>query len=570
MATKPSYDHHQTLWQVFARGVQAYPDRTALVVGEARPTYRQLHDRAVGLAAALYQRGVRPGDKLAVVVPGSEAFVLGMLAAARLAAVFVPVNPQLRPHELRYILDDAEVVAVVVAERMWGGSPLKALMAAREELPRLRHVVVAGEPRPGADAPAAPDLNPSQESVLRLADLIATPPAELPPPAGNPDDLAALIYTSGTTGAPKGSMHTHSTLLFPGMALQRYLDEILSHPGPLLKAVAQGLLRYPFRLGGLLRLALKQPMTTLSPLPPHTTAGFVVVLGCLMNGNPLVLMERFVPAEALRLIEQERVHSLVAVPTIMAMLLRVPDFEHYDLRSLLYCTMGAAPVPPALAEQIEKRIGCAVVIGFGTTEVAGAIVGTNPFLDPRNTTKETVGKLSPAWEARIVDDQRRPLPTGQVGELALRGDSLMKGYYKAPELTSQTIDAEGWYYTGDLATIDAQGFIRIVGRKKDMIIRAGQNIYPAELEAVLAAHPQIHQAAVIGLPTPDGDERVLACVVPATDAGLSSADVLDYCRRELAPYKVPDEVRFVPELPMNPAGKVQKFILREMMVNANR
>jgi fatty-acyl-CoA synthase len=179
-----------------------------------------------------------------------------------------------------------------------------------------------------------------------------------------------------------------------------------------------------------------------------------------------------------------------------------------------------------------------------------------------------VGKLSPHWEARVVDDQRRPLQTGQVGELALRGASIMQGYYKAPELTRETIDADGWYYTGDLATIDAKGFIRIVGRKKDMIIRAGQNIYPAELEAVLAAHSQIRQVAVIGVPTQEGDERVLACVIADPETHLQAVDVLDFCRKEMAPYKVPDEVRFMTELPMNPSGKVQKYILREMVMRS--
>ena len=544
-------DYRQTLWQALERVVRVYPDRLALVVQDTRLTYRQLGERVERLAAGLHRLGLRRGEKLAIVTANGEAFVEAVFATARLGLVFVPINPLLRPHELRHILADAEAAAVVVAERVWGGEPLKTLAAIRGDLPGLRHVIVAGER-------SLPD-------ALLLSELMAAPAGELPPSAGAPDDMAALVYTSGTTGVPKGSIHTHSTLLYPMVALRRYLDGIRRSPRLLIGLVRTSLTHYRSRFISLIRFVLKNPSALLLPLPTYSIAGFGAMQGTLLGGNPLILMDRFVPAEALRIIQQERVVSFVAVPTMVALLLRAPDFARYDLSSLLLLTMGAAPVPPALAEEVERRIGCAAVIGFGATEVAGGMVSTNPFLDPRRASKETVGKLNPDWEARIVDDQRRPLPLGQIGELALRGASIMKGYYKAPELTREIIDAEGWYYTGDLATLDANRYIRIVGRKKDMIIRGVQNIYPTELEAALVSHPQIRQTAVIGVPTEVGDERVTACLVLEPGASLPAAAVLDFCRKQLAPYKVPDEVRFLDELPMNPAGKVQKYILREMV-----
>jgi acyl-CoA synthetase (AMP-forming)/AMP-acid ligase II len=455
---------------------------------------------------------------------------------------------------MQHILNDSDSVAAIVAERVWGGEPLKTLLANRAAMPGLRHVIALAERVPAGTIP--------------LRDVMVTPATELPSHPADPDALAALIYTSGTTGAAKGSMHTHSTLLYPIAATRRELDALRFKPHLLAKAIVRVVTIYPSRLLNFVSFALKRPGVALLPLPAYTTAGFAAALGPLLIGDCLVLMERFIPAEALRLIQQERVTTIAAVPTLMTLMLRVPDFDRYDLSSLLYCSVGAAPVPPALVEEIEKRIGCGVAIAFGATEAAGGVVATNPVLDSRHALKETVGKLSPHWEARVVDDQRRPLQTGQVGELALRGASIMQGYYKAPELTRETIDADGWYYTGDLATIDAKGFIRIVGRKKDMIIRAGQNIYPAELEAVLAAHSQIRQVAVIGVPTQEGDERVLACVIADPETHLQAVDVLDFCRKEMAPYKVPDEVRFMTELPMNPSGKVQKYILREMVMRS--
>ncbi|MCX6032695.1 MAG: AMP-binding protein [Chloroflexi bacterium] len=544
-------DYRQTIWQAFERVVRVYPDRLALVVQDTRLTYRQLGERVERLAAGLHRLGLRRGEKLAIVTANGEAFIEAVFAAGRLGLVFVPINPLLRPRELRHILDDAEAAAVVVAERVWGGEPLKTFAAVRADLPGLRHVIVAGQG-------SLPD-------ALRLSELIAEPARELPPATGSPDDMAALVYTSGTTGAPKGSIHTHQTLLYATLTLSREVDAIVSRPWLLAKVIWLTVKRYPSRLRGLISFVMGHQNTTLVALPAYTIAGFAGVIGALIGGDCLVLMERFIPAEALRLIQQERITAIGGVPTMMAMMLRVPDFDRNDLSSVLFCSMGAAPVPPSLVEEIEKRIGCAVLIGFGTTEAAGGIMGTNPFLDSRRAARETIGKLNPEWEAKVVDDQRRPLPTGQIGELILRGPSVMKGYYKAPELTAQTIDAEGWYSTGDLATIDAKRYIRIVGRKKDMIIRGGQNIYPAELEATLVAHPQIRQAAIIGIPTNLGDERVLACLVLEPGASLLPAAVLDFCRGQLAPYKVPDEVRFLDELPMNPTGKVQKYILREMV-----
>jgi acyl-CoA synthetase (AMP-forming)/AMP-acid ligase II len=224
--------------------------------------------------------------------------------------------------------------------------------------------------------------------------------------------------------------------------------------------------------------------------------------------------------------------------------------------------IGAAPCPPSLAKEIQRRFGCAVHIGFGTTETGGGIAATS-LADSDERQAATVGRPMPGMEVRIVDERRHPLPVGQVGELACRSDSLMLGYYHAPELTAEVVDADGWYYTGDLALIDEQGYLHIVGRKKDVIIRAGQNIYPVEVEAFLASHPKIREAAVVGVPDPLGGEAAWAFIILKDGAEMTSQEVLDYCRSVLEPYKIPSRVRFLADFPRSDTGKPQKFKLKD-------
>jgi fatty-acyl-CoA synthase len=281
----------------------------------------------------------------------------------------------------------------------------------------------------------------------------------------------------------------------------------------------------------------------------------------LLMGDRLVVMPRFHPREALRLVERERVTILVAVPMGYKVMLELEGFEQYDTSSLLICGTGAAPCPPHLAREIQDRLGCAVHIGFGATETGGGISVTS-ITDSDAHQAETVGRPMPGVEVKIVDERRRELPSGQVGELACRGDSVMLGYYRAPEMSAEVMDEEGWYYTGDLAMMDGDGYLRIVGRKRDLIIRGGQNIYPPEIENYLMAHPWIREAAVVGVPSPLEGESVWAFVLLEEGADMTPRQVLGYCREELEPHMVPSQVRFVTDFPRSETGKPQKFALR--------
>jgi acyl-CoA synthetase (AMP-forming)/AMP-acid ligase II len=275
-----------------------------------------------------------------------------------------------------------------------------------------------------------------------------------------------------------------------------------------------------------------------------------------------VVLPRFHPREAMRLVERERVTLLVAVPTVYQVILGLPNLEQYDTSSLLICGVGGAPCPPHLAQEIQRRFHCAIHVGFGATELGGGIAVTS-LADADRQRTETVGRPLPGMEVKVVDGQRRELGPGEVGELACRSDSVMMGYYRAPDATAEVIDDEGWYYTGDMARIDEQGYIQIVGRIKDMIIRGGKSIYPAEIEHHLTSHAKIREAAVVGVPDAIEGESVWAFLLLEEGVEMTVREVLDHCRLELEVEKVPSRVRFLDAFPRSATGKPQKFRLRE-------
>jgi fatty-acyl-CoA synthase len=533
----PTLNPGMTMAEAFHTVATSRPGQEALVCGEVRLTYGELLDQIAVLAQGLANQGIRKGDKIAALLPPGPDFVTLFFAAAERGAVLVPLDPQLRLRRLGQVLDDAEP-AMLVTGRPLGEDSLEAPSS-------LRHLVYTA---------AVDDPGPT------LGDLMDGPGETAPPPVEmSPHDLLTLLYTSGTSGVPKGTMHSHRSLIVPVAASIKLRELWLKRPT--LRTVGQmavALARYKERL---LR-AVGKPQTFLSTVGWHTITGLEVMLQALLMGDRLVVMPRFHPREALRLVEAERVTVLVAVPMAFQVMLSLDGFETYDTSSLLICGTGSAPCPPHLARQMRQRFGCAVHIGFGATETAGGIAATS-IADSDQRQAETVGRPMPGVELKVVDEARRELPRGQVGELACRSDSVMLGYYRAPDMSAQVLDEDGWYYTGDLAVLDEQGYLRIVGRKKDLIIRGGQNVYPAEIENVLAAHPQIREAAVVGVPASVGGERVWAFILLEDGAGLTPREVVAYCRQELEPYKIPCLVRIVDAFPRSSTGKPQKFKLRE-------
>jgi fatty-acyl-CoA synthase len=538
-----------TMAEAFRAVATSRLKQEALVCGEARLTYGQLLEAVEALACGLRELGIRKGDVVAALLSPGPDYVHAFFAVARLGAVFVPLSPQVRRRGLRAVLEDAEPVALIthraVEQDAWAvGS--------------LRHVILAGDQAPDARGEAR---GPT------LADLMASvgpssSPRNVghPPAVVSPDDLLALLYTSGTTGTPKGTMHTHRGLIAPVMASIKLRELWLKRPNlATIGKMAVALARYRERL---LRAA-GRPQCFLSTTSWHTITGLEVMLQALLMGDRLVVMPRFRPREAFEWIARERVTVLIAVPTVLQVMLSVHEAGgNYDTSSLLICGTGAAPCPPHVAREVQRRFGCAIHIGFGATETAGGISATS-LADSDERQAGTVGQPMPGMEVKVVDEDRRELPRGEVGELACRSDSVMLGYYRAPEATAQVIDEEGWYYTGDLARIDEDGYVHIVGRIKDVIIRGGQNIYPAEIETYLAAHNKIREAAVVGMPATVGGESVWAFLLLKEGAEMTAQEVLSYCRQELEAFKIPSQVRFLDDFPRTETGKPKKFELRQ-------
>jgi acyl-CoA synthetase (AMP-forming)/AMP-acid ligase II len=323
------------------------------------------------------------------------------------------------------------------------------------------------------------------------------------------------------------------------------------------------------RYGGrLLRVAGRQQIF-LSTMSMHTISGLEAMFQALLMGDKLVLLSRFHPVRVLEAVQRERVTVLIGPPLSYVTMMRVRDFERFRLSSLLICAVGAAPCPPELAREIQRRFGCAVHVGFGLTELGGGIA--SPMLDDTPERQaETVGQAMPGMEVMVVDDDRRPLPTGQIGELACRTDSMMLGYFGDQDGEENVADDAGFLYTGDLAMIDEEGYIHIVGRKKDMIIRGGQNIYPAKIESHLALLTGIREAAVVGVPDEMGTERVWAFVIVEDGTRLTERVILDHCRARLEAYEIPEHVRIVGDFPRTSSGKAQKYKLRDIAMEEVR
>ncbi len=526
----PPLTLQMTLYQALRRVTENRPAQEALICGDLRLTYGQLQKRIDRTADFLAHLGVGKGDRVALMLPPGADYITLFFAIARRGAVVVPIDPTVRPQRVLQIAEQIAPARMVVAEP-------------------LPEAIVSGLPE-GIEVHLADEFLPERMPVL--------PPA--PPPEVAPGDLLAILYTSGTTGAPKGAMHTHRSLIAPVVASLKLRELWMKRPSlAQLPKMGRALARYRRRL---LRAA-GRPQIFLSTTGYHNTTGIEVFLQALLMGDTLVVQPFFHPVEALELIQRERVTVLVAVPTALAVMLRVENFDRYDLSSLLICGTGAAPCPPDLAREIQRRFGCALHIGFGATEIGGGIAATDVGDSP-DLQAETVGRPMPGMEVRIADEEGRPLPPGQVGELWVRGENVMLGYWGASDLTEQVLDAEGWYHTGDMAVMDERGYLRIVGRKKDMIIRGGRNIYPEEIERHLVAHPAIREVAVVGVPGRFGDEEVWAFVIPAEGHPLTSQEVREFCRGVLEPYQIPQVVRIVEDFPRASTGKPQKFRLREM------
>ena len=505
-----------TVGGILRAAAAAQPDSPAMVAGVPDPaarrrwTYAQLLAEAEQVACALTAR-FAPGERLAVWAPNLPEWVILEYAAALAGLVLVTVNPALRRAELAYVLNQSGAAGIFLVPEF--RSPMAEFLAeVRPEVPALREVVFFTD----------------------WAAFLSTAPAEAVLPEVKADDIAQIQYTSGTTGFPKGAELHHRGLTNNA----RFYAE---------------------------RLGLRPGEVYVNPMPLFHTAGCGMgVLGAVQSLAVDVPVLAFDPALVLELIEAERGTVFGGVPTMMIAMLGHPDFERRDLSCLRAAMSGGAPVPAELVRRVEARLGVRFSIVFGTTECSPLLTQVKPD-DSAQDRAETLGTPLPQTEIKIADIATGgQVPVGQVGELFARGYLVMRGYHDAPEATAAAIDAEGWYHTGDLASLDGRGYLRIEGRIKDMIIRGGENIYPREIEDALFDHPAVAEAVVIGVPDQTWGEVVAAFVRPVPGQPRPAPEELRaHCRERLAPYKTPEHWVFVDAFPMTPSGKIQKYKLRE-------
>ncbi len=532
-----------SLYEALRTVAEKYPARPAVTFRDRTITYRDLLGQVETLALRLQKRKLEPGSRIALLLPNSLGYVCAFLAPAALGAVIIPLDLQVKARDLNHILKDSGCSHVLADLEILDCDTRTALQEAGRSAPGGPRIFGTSELR------FEPEGEGGSQSGSQRAGF----------PPVSPDSPAAFFYTSGTTGVPKAVVHSHRTLLSAltqGPSVPPY--------GKLQQIARFGrlIIKYKLRDPG----AVFRQITSMSPAPFHLLLGFGPLFGALFMGSRFVVCDGYHPGRILELIEKERVGFLIASPTMLLALLKSREFGKRDLSSLWLIMITSALCPPELADRVEKEFRSAVIIGFGATELGGSAVQTSVF-DSRKQRRETVGRSTGRSAGKIVDEERRSVPPGQIGELAQRIPSVMLGYHNAPELTAEAMDADGWYYTGDLAVMDEKGFVRIVGRKKDMVIRGGQNIFPAEVERFVLGLEGVKNAAGVGRPDPVLGEGLWLFVELEPGAAWTAESLLAHCRGHLAPAKRPDHVKIVDSLPLTASGKVRKFLLKEMDVS---
>jgi acyl-CoA synthetase (AMP-forming)/AMP-acid ligase II len=503
----------KSLIDLFYRTVEKYPHKEGFICGEDRLTFRDMADSANKLAW-VFQRdfGIHKGDRIALLLWNCLEFVVAYFACAQIGAISVPLNARLRSRELHYQINDSEPSLLVVGADLW-----KEIVPIQNEIPSVRKIISCGE---------------KIEGLLYFPDLLGGKSAGRVTVDINEGDLCSIIYTSGTTGFPKGVMVTHRNIVNTAMVCSEVLDT---------SSEDSQLIAVPFfHVTGL-----------------HSQLDHFVYMG-----GKSVIMKTFKVDEAMAIIEKESITSVVAVPTIYWLMLVSPSFKKYNLTSLRTICYGGAAASPELIVQLSKEFPKAKLINAG-----GLTEGTSgQYALPAEDGLRKAGAVGlpmPCTELRVVGEHGEDLPPGQVGEMILKGPGICKGYWKKPEATAKSFK-DGWLYTGDLAKIDEEGYVWLVDRKTDMIIRGGENIYSIEVENILYFHPKVLEAAVVGVPDKIFGEEVKAFLYLKEGESADEEEIRDHCRKYLADYKVPKYIEFLKEpLPRNPGGKVIKAALRK-------
>jgi long-chain acyl-CoA synthetase len=502
-----------SIGQIPAEAARCYGDRVALIVPDRELTFNELEALTNRCANALVALGVQPGDRVTLYSGNCWEWVVSYYGALKVGAVINPINVMLTPGEVEFVANDCGASIVIASHE-------KALsIAGVKEKSGVRELIAFGDE-------AMPEGMLSFNEILAASD-VAFEVADI-----DPDSLSTIGYTSGTTGHPKGACLSHRNILL-NVAMTALMHQRSDRD------------------------------TVVTALPCPHVYGNVIMSCAIQNGSTLVLHPAFEEATILQSIQDHKATRFEGVPTMYMFLLNHPQLVDYDLSSLCCCTVGGQTMPKPKMEEVEARFGCPLIEVWGMTELGG--LGTT-FAANGPIKKGSIGVPIPYVQARIADteDAGKTLPPGEVGELMIKGGIVMQGYYGNEQATRESIEPDGWLHTGDVASMDEDGCIFIVDRKKDMILTAGFNVYPAEIERVAAGHPDVALVAVGSIPDEAKGELAKAYIVPKTGATPDADDIIAYCREHLDAYKVPRAVQFVDDLPKTSTGKVMRRELKTL------
>jgi fatty-acyl-CoA synthase len=530
----------KVLWEALRESVKAQPDNIAIIFGSRRLTYKEFMEKVERLSCGLLRLGVKKGDKVSVWCPNCPEWLFAKFAIASIGGVLVPISTRFKTSELDYVLKHSDSTTLIIGEKVLNINFLEII---REMVPEVE-THSAGE----LESKSYPFLkniicvtNPKYKGIFSYhhvenlgCDQMYQGKLEEIRGSISPDDVVNMLYTSGTTGMPKGVMLTHS------------------------------LLSNAFYVGEELRFTSNDKLLLYLPFN-HCFAIMNGVCGCVTHGSTMILMDLFDAEESLRLIQEHQVTALFGVPTMYLMQIEHPNFKKYDVSSLRIGMIGGAGAPAAMIQEIMDKMGISLISTYGMTETSCAATQTR-YGDSATLISETVGSPLPNIEMKVINPKTgKTLPSGVEGEICLKGHSLTKGYYKDEEETKKLIENDGWLHSGDLGTVDDNGYYRITGRIKDLIVRGGENIAPAEIENFLYQHPGVQQVQVVGAPDKKFGEAVAAFIILKEGKIVTEEEIMAFCKGKIASFKIPSIIKFVTEFPTTSSGKIKKFELKKMV-----
>jgi long-chain acyl-CoA synthetase len=526
---EPGIPHHIQypdipLYRLLDNAVRDFPEKEAIIFQGRKITYRQLGEEVAHVASGLAQRGLKKGQRMAIMLPNCPQYVATYYAILKIGGIAVNVSPMYVERELEFQLKDAGVEMILALRDFY-----PRLEAVREKV-FLKTIILTDLQETGGERPR----QRSAKGVYDYTELLEFG-RRLPPPTVevDPDEVALLQYTGGTTGLSKGAMLTHRNLVSDVLQCVSWNHD-----------------------------AVRGQERMFAVLPFFHVYGMTVAMNeAIELGATIIMLPRFNVDDALEAINLYQPTRFPGVPTMYMAIMNHPQVNNYNISSIRVCSSGSAPMPIEAQRRFEELTGAKISEGYGLTE-ASPVTHANPFRGKRKI--GSIGLPRPDVDAKIVDLEtgKKDLPPGEEGELCIRGPQVMKGYWNRPEETSKVL-RNGWLYTGDIGRMDEEGYFYIVDRKKDLIICSGYNVYPREIEEILYQHPKIQEACIVGVPDPYRGETVKAFVVLKEGQQATAEEIIEYCQKNMAKYKVPTSVEFRLELPKSHVGKVLRKILRE-------